>query len=58
MVVEKAAAALGTFYSDPPDLIIVDFSSPCVGCHDILFMLRGDSFFSPIPIIGDRKSIV
>ena len=52
VVVEKTAAALGMFYSDPPDLIIVDFSSPCVGCHDVLFMLRGDSFFSPIPIIG------
>ncbi|NJD38307.1 MAG: diguanylate cyclase [Geobacter sp.] len=52
MVVEKTVAVLGAFYSDPPDLIIVDFSSPCVGCHDILFMLRGDSFFSPIPIIG------
>lgn len=52
MVVEKSAAALGAFYSDPPDLIIVDFSSPCVGCHDMLFMLRSDSFFSPIPIIG------
>jgi GGDEF domain-containing protein len=53
MVVEKTAAALGAFYSDPPDLIIVDFSSPCVGCHDMLFMVRSDSFFSPIPIIGD-----
>jgi len=52
MVVEKTAAALGAFYSDPPDLIIVDFSSPCVGCHDMLFMVRSDSFFSPIPIIG------
>lgn len=52
MVVEKTAAALGTFYSDPPDLIIVDFSSPCVGCHDMLRMVRSDSFFSPIPIIG------
>lgn len=52
MVVEKTAAALGAFYSDPPDLIIVDFSSPCVGCRDMLFMVRSDSFFSPIPIIG------
>jgi diguanylate cyclase (GGDEF)-like protein len=52
MVVEKTAAALGAFYSDPPDLIIVDFSSPCAGCHDMLFMVRSDSFFSPIPIIG------
>jgi diguanylate cyclase (GGDEF)-like protein len=52
MVVEKTAAALGAFYSDPPDLIIVDFSAPCAGCHDMLFMVRSDSFFSPIPIIG------
>jgi diguanylate cyclase (GGDEF)-like protein len=52
MVVDKTTAALGAFYSDPPDLIIVDFSSPCVGCHDMLFMVRSDSFFSPIPIIG------
>lgn len=52
MLVEKTAAALGAFYSDPPDLIIVDFSSPCVGCRDMLFLVRSDSFFSPIPIIG------
>ncbi len=52
MVVDKTTAALGAFYSDPPDLIIVDFSSPCIGCHDMLFMVRSDSFFSPIPIIG------
>jgi diguanylate cyclase (GGDEF)-like protein len=52
VVVEKTTAALGAFYSDPPDLIIVDFSSPCIGCHDMLFMIRSDSYFSPIPIIG------
>lgn len=52
VVVEKTTAALGAFYSDPPDLIVVDFSSPCIGCHDMLFMIRSDSYFSPIPIIG------
>jgi len=52
MVVEKTSAALGAFYSDPPDLIIVDFSSPCTGCREMLMTLRSDSFFSPIPIIG------
>lgn len=52
VVVEKTTAALGAFYSDPPDLIVVDFSSPCVGCHDMLFMVRSDSYFSTIPIIG------
>ncbi|MDY0300140.1 MAG: diguanylate cyclase [Trichlorobacter sp.] len=51
-VVTNSSAALGTFYSDPPDLIIVDFSSPCIGCRDMLFMLRSDSFFSTIPILG------
>lgn len=52
MVVEKSATALGAFYSDPPDLIILDFSSPCTGCRETLMMLRSDSFFSTIPIIG------
>lgn len=51
-VVTNSTAALGTFYSDPPDLIIVDFSSPCIGCRDMLFMVRSDSFFSTIPILG------
>lgn len=52
MVVTKSTAALGAFYSDPPDLIIIDFSSPCIGCRDMLFMIRSDSFFSTIPILG------
>ncbi len=52
MLVEKTSTALGAFYSDPPDMILIDFSAPCTGCHDMLFMLRSDSFFSPIPIIG------
>ncbi len=51
-VVEKIVAALGAFYSDPPDLIIVDFSAPCTGCREMLMTVRSDSFFSPIPIIG------
>lgn len=52
MVVDKTSAALGAFYSDPPDLIIIDFSSPCTGCREMLLTVRSDSFFSPIPIIG------
>lgn len=52
MVVDKSSAALGAFYSDPPDLIIIDFSSPCTGCREMLLTLRSDSFFSPMPIIG------
>lgn len=51
-VVVKTAAALGAFYSDPPDIIIVDFSIPCTGCREVLLTIRSDSFFSPIPIIG------
>lgn len=52
VVVLKSSAALGTFYSDPPDIIIVDFSVPCTGCREMLLTIRSDSFFSPIPIIG------
>lgn len=51
-VVVKTAAALGTFYSDPPDIIIIDFSIPCTGCREMLLTIRSDSFFSPIPVIG------
>ncbi len=52
IIVSNTAAALGVFYSDPPDLIIIDFASSCAGSSDLLHTIRSDSFFSPIPIIG------
>ncbi len=44
--------ALGVFYADPPDLLIVDLSADTDSGLDIVSTLRSDSFFSAIPIIG------
>lgn len=46
------SGVLGAFYSDPPDLLIIDLSTPNDMCTHIINTLRGDSFFSAIPIIG------
>jgi diguanylate cyclase (GGDEF)-like protein len=44
---------IGMIYSDPPDLIILDLSSSSLEAGDkIVNTIRGDSFFSTIPIIG------
>jgi GGDEF domain-containing protein len=43
---------LGAFYSDPPDLLIVDLHTDRDACIGIITTLRNDSFFSAIPIIG------
>ncbi|RII29382.1 MAG: diguanylate cyclase response regulator [Geobacter sp.] len=43
---------LGACYSDPPDLLIFDFSADSGTCIDIITTLRSDSFFSAIPILG------
>ena len=43
---------LGVFYSDPPDLLIIDLSSNTDSASKIVSTLRGDCFFSAIPIIG------
>jgi diguanylate cyclase (GGDEF)-like protein len=45
-------SVLGVFYSDPPDLLIIDLSSNKDGSVKIISTLRSDSFFSAIPIIG------
>lgn len=45
-------SVLGAFYSDPPDILIVDLSSQNEVCANIITTLRSDSFFSAIPIIG------
>lgn len=44
--------ALGSFYADPPDLLIVDLSSDTECGLGFVSTLRSDSFFSAIPIIG------
>jgi diguanylate cyclase (GGDEF)-like protein len=48
---------LGSFYSDPPDLLIIDLSENPADGVDIINTLRNDSFFSAIPIIGLVGSI-
>lgn len=45
-------SALGVFYADPPDLLIVDLSTDATCALGIVSTLRTDSFFSAIPIIG------
>ncbi len=45
-------SALGLFYADPPDLLIVDLSTDTKSVLSIVLTLRSDSFFSAIPIIG------
>lgn len=43
---------LGLFYSDPPDLLIIDLSEDVPAGTATITALRSDSFFSTIPIIG------
>lgn len=50
-------SALGAFYADPPDLLIVDFSTGTECGLSIVSTLRSDSFFSAIPIIGLLSNI-
>ena len=45
-------SALGVFYADPPDLLIVDLSTDTENGLSIVSTLRSDSYFSVIPIIG------
>lgn len=45
-------SVLGVFYSDPPDLVIIDLSSDADDGVKIIATLRSDSFFSAIPILG------
>ncbi|MEI6305453.1 MAG: diguanylate cyclase [Deltaproteobacteria bacterium] len=48
---------LGAFYSDPPDILLVDLSSDLADGTNVITQLRNDSFFSAIPIIGLISSI-
>jgi diguanylate cyclase (GGDEF)-like protein len=48
----KLSSVLGSVYSDPPDIIIIDLSSPGDASASIIRNLKGDSYFSTIPILG------
>jgi len=43
---------LGTIYSDPPDLLLLDLLDVSDACFSVVTTLRSDSYFSAIPIIG------
>lgn len=47
-----ASGLLGAFYSDPPDLLLIDLTAAGSACSELIPSLRSDSFFSTIPIIG------
>jgi diguanylate cyclase (GGDEF)-like protein len=48
----KLSSVLGFVYSDPPDIIIVDLTAPGDATGSIIRNLKGDSYFSTIPVIG------
>jgi len=48
----RLSSVLGFVYSDPPDIIIVDLSVSAETTGSIIGNLKGDSYFSTIPIIG------
>lgn len=45
-------SVMGLIYSDPPDLIIVDLSTADAELLALVKTLKGDSYFSTIPLIG------
>jgi diguanylate cyclase (GGDEF)-like protein len=52
----KLSSVLGSVYSDPPDIMIVDFASSAAAAASIIRNIKGDCFFSMIPVIGLLKS--
>jgi len=48
----KLSQLLGFIYSDPPDLIIIDISSPNKEIRSLIQSLKSDIYFSAIPVIG------
>lgn len=48
----EPSMVLGFIYSDPPDLIILDLSTPDQQYHQVLRDMKLDNYFSVIPVIG------
>lgn len=46
------ASIMGLIYSDPPDVVLVDLSSPDETLLAVVRSLKEDFFFSTIPVIG------
>lgn len=51
-LINVVSGILGVFYSDPPDMMVIDFSVSSDAGRSVVAALRNDSFFSVIPIIG------
>jgi diguanylate cyclase (GGDEF)-like protein len=49
---KKLATFLGFIYSDPPDLVVIDISTPNNEIRNLIQSLKGDSYFSVLPILG------
>lgn len=54
----RFSSVLGAVYSDPPDIVIVDLSHLCTDVGSIVTGIKGDIYFSAIPVIGlvDRSA--
>lgn len=52
LALTKLSSVLGFVYSDPPDILIVDLGSKATVTGSIIKDLKGDSYFSTIPVIG------
>ena len=53
VVLDKASAALGMLYADPPDILLIDITEEdAADSKKILDDLKHDSYFSMMPIIG------
>ena len=48
----EPSQVLGFIYSDPPDLLLIDFGDPNPQFHAVLKQIKQDSYFSVIPVIG------
>lgn len=49
---QKLAPLLGFIYSDPPDLVILDLSTPTHDLRSLVQSLKSDSYFTAIPVLG------
>lgn len=49
---ERPSLVMGYVYADPPDIFIIDLSVPDAEMLGVVRDLRGDSYFSTIPVIG------
>lgn len=50
--ISNTQGLLGTLYSDPPEVMLIDLTSDYEKAILVVHILRGDIFFSTVPIIG------